>query len=140
MLLKSGFFCDPSYKYKQLPDIKQRDMYDIIRGDTGADFIITGAKLADSAWRRRYFNLTKDWTDVIHPIKDWNKLDVLGYLRTRGIPEPPSSGKNATGIGVDETSVLWLSDNYPDDFKKLCEVFPYAEARVYRRLFYPENT
>lgn len=137
MLLKTGYFCDPSYKYDKLPEIKMRDIYDIVKMETGCKAIVTGAKASDSAWRRRYFNLTRNWSDMIYPIQSWNKLDVLGYLRTRGIPEPPSSGKQATGIGLDETSVLWLSDNYPEDFKKLCEVFPYAEARVQRRNFYP---
>ena len=135
--LKSGMFCDPSYKYDDLPDIKLRDIYDIIKIGTGCPAIITGAKSSDSAWRRRYFHITRTWTDVIYPIQTWNKLDVLGYLRTRGIPVPPSSGKNATGVDLSEDSVFWLHDNYPEDFKKLCEVFPYAEARIHRRTFYP---
>lgn len=36
--------------------------------------------------------------------------------------------------------VLWLHDDYPDDFALLCAHFPYARAVVKRREFYGNET
>jgi hypothetical protein len=74
--------------------------------------------------------------DVVTPIAGFQKVDVLQYLASRRIPVPDSEGSNANGVDLSTPSLLWLHDRHPRDFRRLCEVFPYAEAVVWRRRFY----
>ena len=123
---------------RQIPEIGLRDIYNLAKADTGIPVILHGAKRCDSTWRRRNMQSTEHWTDVYYPIASWNKHDVLSYLSTRGIKPPASESTKAAINGVDlvEASLCWLHEQHPDDFKKLCEVFPYAPAAVWRRRWY----
>lgn len=134
--LREGVYCPSWYTNDALPEWKIRDVYNLASAEAGCKLIATGAKSADGIARKRYFANTKNWDDMLYPIKGWNKLDVLGYLRARGIPLPPSNGAISTGIGMGTKALLWLYDTYPNDFAKLCETFPFAEAVVYRRNWY----
>ncbi len=133
-LLFDGVYCQNSFRNDDLPEWKLMDVYRLAIAETGIPTIATGAKKADSLWRRRQMS---SWCkDLLYPLKDWSKLDVLSYLKLRGLPEPASSGRSATGIDLSTPSLLWLHDTYPNDFRKLCEVFPFAEAVVWRRTYY----
>ena len=136
--LRRGLYCNPKDYAEILPDVKVRDLYNIAKQALDVDIVVTGAKGSDSSWRRRYFHATRTWTDMIYPIKDWNKHDVIGYLNARRIPVPESSGLNASGVSLIPPELLWVYDNHPEDFKKICAFFPYAEAVVWRRVFYGE--
>lgn len=134
-ILDGQFYTYPWDAVWDVPKIKLNDIYRVHMNVTGVPQLATGAKRSDSLWRRR--NMTTGTIDeVFYPIAGWNKFDVLSYLKMRDIPEPPSSGKSATGIDLSVPSVLWLHDTYPDDFGRLCEYFPLAETIVYRRQFY----
>ena len=132
-LLRAGVYCDPAHD--DLPEMKLHDVYGLAMADTGIEVIATGAKRSDNRWRRAFMKWTES-AQVLQPIAGWSKPDVVGYLHVRGIPVPPSSEKSATGVDLSTVSLLWLHDTFPADFRKLCEVFPYAEAVVWRRRFY----
>jgi hypothetical protein len=80
--------------------------------------------------------------EVFCPIAGWTKIDVISYLGKRGIPIPSSSATttcaHASGISLVPHELFWLYDEHPDDFKTLCQYFPYAEAVIWRRKFYGE--
>lgn len=137
--LKYMIYCD-EYKIigsDLLPDIKLKDIYRQVRLDTGINLIATGAKKADSLWRRRYMSAIGNEYKTFNPIEEWNKFDVLAYLKINKIPYPETtSGPKASGIDLSTPSLLWLHDNYPDDFQKLLSYFPYAEAVIKRREYY----
>jgi 3'-phosphoadenosine 5'-phosphosulfate sulfotransferase (PAPS reductase)/FAD synthetase len=134
--IKYGTYCDGHWKNSQaIWEPKINDIHKAVIADTGINLICQGAKEADSMWRRRYFTINK-FEQIIYPLKKWQKIDVLSYLKINNIPLPDSSGKNATGVDLSTPSLLWLYDNYPNDFKKLLQFFPYAEAVVKRREYY----
>ncbi len=132
--LRTGAYCNNHMSLEDL-DWKLSDVWALALAEADCKFLLTGAKASDSMWRRRNMT-TAVRPDVLTPLKTWNKLDVLGYLRARGIPLPDSSGKNATGVDLSTPSVLWLHDQHPADFRRLCEVFPYVESIVWRRKWY----
>jgi len=138
-VLKHGVYCNPWHGHDDVPSFTVNDVYQIAMLDTGIPLVATGAKAADSGWRRRHLT-TAARADVITPIKTWNKLEVLAYLRARGLPIPPSSGRPATGIDFSTPSLCWLYDTYPQDFARLAEVFPYVEAAIWRREWYGIGT
>jgi phosphoadenosine phosphosulfate reductase len=129
-LLRQGFYC--VIPDEPLPKWELRDIYSLAAKDAGVKIVATGAKRADSIWRRRSLG-SWGWDDILYPIIGWNKFDVLAYLAKHKIPLPDSSGRAATGVDLSTQSVLWLHDNYPKDFQKVCEAFPFAEAIVWRR-------
>jgi phosphoadenosine phosphosulfate reductase len=135
--LKNGVYCDEGKNAETLPDWTLRDVYDLARAEAGTKYIVTGAKDADSLWRRRFFNTTKGWTDMVYPIRKWNKMDVLAYCKVRKIPVPKmSTTASATGVDLSTPSLLFLHKNFPDDFERILKWFPYAEAVVKREEIY----
>lgn len=68
------------------------------------------------------------------PIWDWGNAAVHHYLRVRRIPEPvPLRGTQSSGVSLDTQTLTAIRDRYPSDYRKILEVFPYAEAQVRRR-------
>ena len=137
--LREALYSDPSYKLDRLPKLSLYDIFSWVMQDTGIKKILAGNKNSDSVSRRYILKswAQGDYADVlVNPIINWNKYDVLSYLRVHDIPVPPASSGNTTGIGLSEVSLLWLHDTFPKDFAKLLRLFPYAEAVVKRREFY----
>ena len=138
--IRGAVYCDNWYERDELAQWTLGDVYNLARGESRIMLVVSGAKRADSLWRRRNLKATENkgsYRDVLYPVIGWSKADVLAYLKARDIPVPERSAKgNATGIDLSTPSLLWLHDNHPRDFAKLCEVFPYAEAVVWRRRFY----
>ena len=134
-LVKNSVYCASHWSNDSLPEWKLADVYALALLDSGLPQLATGAKRVDSGWRRRFMSTQRE-DQVFYPIAQWHKYDVLAYLKARGIALPPSSGKSATGIDLSTPSLLWLHDTFPDDFRRVCEVFPFAEAVVWRRKFY----
>lgn len=133
--IKTGLHMPPSYKREDIPEIKLRDVYDIMIAKTGIPIIATGARDADSLWRRRNLTVAGAYEDVVYPIRNWNKWDVQAYLMRRNAM-PPGTGRQATGVDLSVHEVIFLHDHYPDDYAKMIKVFPYAEALVRRRDWY----
>lgn len=131
----NGVYTSSFYTYDELPDWNLADVYALAMCDAGINQIATGAKRADSSWRRRFMSSFHPET-VVNPIAGWLKYDVIAYLKAHDIPLPPSSGHSATGIDLSIPSLLWLHKTYPDDFKRLCRVFPFAESVIWREKFY----
>lgn len=134
--LQDGLYCKEGFWNDDLPMLSLREIYDWVILDTGIPQIATGAKASDSMARRRFFKNTESWDDIFYPLKGWNKHDVLAYCRAQRIPLPDAHAGNTTGVDLSTRSLLWLHDSYPDDFKRLCQWFPFAEAVVYRREWY----
>ena len=138
LALQNGDWCDAT-------DLGLEDDYPLkasfkhAQNLTSTQLIATGMKDADGLKRRQFFANIRDggdtfWHDVIHPLKDWRKKDVLDYLKVNKIPIPDSEpGAVTSGVGLDHGSLCWLHDRHPEDFKRLLKWFPYAEAAIKRR-------
>lgn len=134
---KQGIYCNASYKLDNIPDLKPNDIYALARNDTGFWLVATGQKRSDTMWRRR--NLSSETPGVTHPLKDWNKYEVMAYCKLHNLPLPDAAAGNVSGIDLSERTLLWLHDKHPDDFKKFLKIFPFAEVPVYRRLYYGDK-
>ncbi len=83
---------------------------------------------------------TESWDFLLNPIADWNKFDVLGYLKSQGIPIPEArQGKTATGLDLSMASLRHLHDTHPDDFERLSKYFPHAGAVIAHREFFGDD-
>lgn len=133
--IKNGTYCDPSSRYDGLREMKWPEICQLAMSDFGCDLVATGERKADSQFRRRKLTRATD-PRYIYPIRGWYKTDLLGYMRLRKIPVPPAENRYSTGVDFTDISLLWMADTFPADFRKVCEVFPYAEAVVWKRRFY----
>ena len=135
-LLKNGIYCNNHHCFDNLPALSPNDIYSIARYETGINLIATGQKKSDNLFRRRNLLNADNILDLIHPLKDWNKYDVLSYMRIHDILLPQTYKGQVTGADLTTKSLLWLYDTYPKDFRKLTRIFPYARTVVYRRKWY----
>ena len=127
--LRHGVYCLPQ---RELPEVKLPAVLADARKRTGISLIAHGGRSADSLWRRRQMRATAS-KDLVYPVDGWNKADTLGYLKSIGIDAPPSFSWDLTTI-----SVLKLHDQYPEDYQRVLEMFPFAAAIVKRRELYGE--
>lgn len=134
--LKYGVYSPNHISKDKIPnDYHLADIYSLARQDTGLKLVANGIKKADSEFRRKN-TAAFQRKDVYCPLKNWNKLHVLAYLGHHKIPLPKSSGRSATGVDLSVPSLCWVHDNYPDDFEKILQWFPYATAAIARREFF----
>lgn len=134
--LKNRLYCSTHQKIaSKLWEFSLHELYAVIMQDTGIYCIINGAKEADSIWRKtKYFKFyTMD--QVVYPLRKWRKFDVLSYCKIYDI-KLPDKVYTSSGIDLSTPGLLRLHDNFPQDFERLCEYFPYAGAVVKRREWY----
>jgi 3'-phosphoadenosine 5'-phosphosulfate sulfotransferase (PAPS reductase)/FAD synthetase len=132
--LKAGTYCPNHWSLDDLPPWKLRNVYDLVGVEANAKLIANGAKRADSLQRRCYVGTLKN---VLHPIAGWSQLDVLAYMKMRGLPIPRTQQRvRMSGIDLTTPNLIWLHDTYPEDFAKVEAVFPYIGAVVKRRDWY----
>jgi len=105
-----------------------------VMAEFGIPLVATGGRKSDGVWRKRQMSTTA-CDDVIHPIREWSKFDVLSYLGARKIPVPAAGSARGEAGGQDLSTkhLLWLHDTHPEDFADLCRMFPFAGAVVRRR-------
>lgn len=126
----------------RLADIDLSDIYKVAMARTGLRLVATGARKSDGLWRRRWMkNIRRGdkYDDVIFPLSDWLKLDITSYVKANRIeiPELSRTGRqDATGIGLNNETILWLYDRHRGDYELVRRVFPFIEAVPLRRQFY----
>jgi 3'-phosphoadenosine 5'-phosphosulfate sulfotransferase (PAPS reductase)/FAD synthetase len=106
---------------------------------THSALVATGQRSGDYCFRGADAHRNQKRVETLHPILGWNTYDVRGFLKSKDIPLPPSSGRKTTGIDLSTPSILWLHKEYPDDYERICKVFPFVEAIVRREEMYGET-
>lgn len=137
--LRRGVYSKPSYRLDPFRTYALKDVYEAARSKIGIQMILDGQKRGDSMLRRRVIKAeTQGRDDLWHPIAGWTNHDVRAYIARQGLKAPLSlqTGRPSSGIELTEESLLWLHDNWPDDWQKLVAIFPFADAVVWRRRFY----
>jgi phosphoadenosine phosphosulfate reductase len=134
----NGVYCNNTDRVV-LPKYSLTDIYNVARADSDTMAVVTGMKRNDSMMRRQHMKWNEMGANhVWHPLAGWTNHDVRAYCLRHKLESPLSfSGQGASsGIGLDEETFLWLADKYPRDFFRMCEIFPYAEAAIWKRRFY----
>jgi phosphoadenosine phosphosulfate reductase len=117
-------------------DIKLGDVELLVRHKTGIRWIVYGHR-ADESLERRGMLKDVDGCDVerarVYPLRWWKGRDSYAYLRQKRIPVPSMFGgtRNA-GISLAPNVLRYLRDHHPSDYAKVIEMFPFAEAVLFR--------
>lgn len=127
------------YHKKLSKNLRYTDIEAILRSRCNSHWIAGGQRITDSLQRRGMILRHKGvWREFgrCYPIWDWKPRDVLSYLRSQKIPIPGMFGTQVTGTsGValsDTRSLVWIRDNFPQDFEKICRVFPGCRDMIFR--------
>jgi phosphoadenosine phosphosulfate reductase len=125
---------------KPPPKLAQHHIEQFLHQKHGTSWTAYGYRYGDSLARAGMFKSWGGGVDKanahVFPIWSWTADEMRAYLRVRRIPLPPRNpaGKSfGVDLGVD--TLLWMRQHYPRDYRRILEVFPYAEAQLARREF-----
>lgn len=119
---------------KDFPNVSRTDVFKIVAKESKGT-IVTGVKKADSMMMQRMIN--KNRGICIYPLADWDLKDVLTFMKLRKIDIPQLTKKGCRGIGIsDDNDLLFIYENYPDDFERIEEVFPFVRSAVLKYKYF----
>jgi sulfate adenylyltransferase subunit 2 len=130
-ILKSGMFCTMNPKIKLL---RLKDVDAAMRLKHGTNYVFYGMKKADGMNRRIMLNTYENYENQgkVYPLADWSQKDIISYMRQNRLPEPVRYSKKASGgVCFDVDCFLWMRENYPQDLKKVLQVFPASEKILF---------
>lgn len=141
---KDGYYRPITTQSAKIGRITLADIEFKIRQLTGLEWIATGQKKIDSLERTAMLSHCNS-IDVarkrMYPIADWNNAAVFNYLKRNNVPLPPDYAIGGASFGG-RLNAEWLRgirERFPKDYQKILEVFPHAEAIVWRERFQRER-
>jgi phosphoadenosine phosphosulfate reductase len=140
-IFRAASFRHPSQRSRSVKVVKAKDVDCYLRQQTGIQWIATGEKAIDSIERNAQIRRCRGINVQrrrIYPLAFWNHAAVYNYLKFRQVLMPPDYKIKADGSSFGS---LWARDlipireNFPEDYKKILQFFPLAEAQVKRYEF-----
>jgi phosphoadenosine phosphosulfate reductase len=133
-LLKHAVLRPHIWGADKLRQSKAKDVQRALTKRTGIDWFAYGERGADS-YARWFFTHHKDGVrdeqGRLYPIWDWKTADVFAYLKARRIPVPERLGdRKVSGVDLQPASLAHIKARHPGDYRKILEVFPWAEVQV----------
>ena len=128
-----GSFREPD---ESVPVVKIAQIYDYIRGATGATWIAGGERINDSIVRRamlKHSSSIDSERGRLYPLISWTKADVLEYIKLNHLFYPRFNqelGFSFHSLAGKELTVI--KRVYPADYQRILKFFPEAEAGVVR--------
>lgn len=135
--LRSGALRDFNPSFASLPNLKIRDIEMHVAKETGVTWFAYGQKKADSLERRAMLNKANGImleSNRGFPLAEWTNRTVTQYLRDRGIPLSPEYEFLGCSYGgqLDARHLRPIKENFPGDYARIRERFPYVEAELAR--------
>lgn len=138
-IMKYGVLCKHVDGTEKLPLLTQKDIELCLQRKLNVTWFAYGDRASDSFCRRFYTRdndgLRQRGIPKMYPIWNWLDANVYGYMRARKIPVPVRFGVGSevkqSGFSLDRSCLLWVKKNYPDDWVKILEAFPFAGASVF---------
>ena len=123
-----------------LLDYTDADLGEDIRVSGGlpeGTYTANGVRMADSPMRRiaiKTHGAINHNTKTFYPVYDWKKEDMLRELRQSGVKLPIDYQLfGRTFDGLDYRFLKPLKEHFPEDYQRILEWFPLAEAEIFRR-------
>jgi phosphoadenosine phosphosulfate reductase len=129
--LRYGYYCRPDLSVRET---KLVDCYNRARQHFGIEWIAAGETICDSRVRRAMIKSSSS-IDVnrkrFFPVAEWKRQDIRRYIQLNKlrIAEEYQWLKSSFAL-MDGESLKVVRDHYPDDFRRIKEVFPLAEAAI----------
>lgn len=136
-----GVCCYEAYETKIL---KWGDIENMIRVDTGIDWIASGWKKTDSLERRGALstyrlNAINDKSKKFYPLAAWNDKTIYSYLQLNKIQIPFTGKRGQFETTLEYANLKFMKENYLSDYNKILAQFPFAESIIKKRELYVSN-
>jgi 3'-phosphoadenosine 5'-phosphosulfate sulfotransferase (PAPS reductase)/FAD synthetase len=125
------FQADPTF-----PAIKQVDVENKVRLDSGLEWIGYGYKKMDSLHRR---GMMSKWPrgvcmerKIFNPLTDWSHTLVKTYLQANKLRPALYEAYKSPGIDTSPKCMYWLKLYWKIDYRRMIEAFPLAIAQADR--------
>lgn len=134
-----GSFRDPDYT---VPIITINDVYESMRQEFGCYWITGGERKADSIFRNGMVNKSTS-LDVkrgrMYPLAYWKKKDVFDYMKFHKLYWPSFYKELGFSLhSLQGKELSRLKQVYPEDYQRVLQYFPEAEAGVLKYETYGE--
>ncbi|MEG0872969.1 MAG: phosphoadenosine phosphosulfate reductase family protein [Clostridia bacterium] len=117
-----------------IPIITVKETYDYVRELTGIYWIAGGERIDDSIVRRAMIKNSGSIDEKrgrFFPVAYWNKKEVLKYVKHNKLKVSGESEKLGFSFrSLNSKDLIKIKKFYPNDYKKIKEWFPFAEASV----------
>ena len=135
--IKVGFLgCKKNPKQKKYT---LQELTDSIRERFCIEWAFFGFKQSDSLNRRLMLRTYTDEaisekTKKCYPLSTYKNADVLRYIEERHLIKPETYGGERQSSGTDITDIhylLYLRERFPDDLRRLLDMYPMAERTLF---------
>lgn len=134
--IRSGVYRPITRASLKAPVLTSAEWFDWLRAELGAEWIVLGGKAADNVHRNGRLHRcggVDERRREVYPVAFWKDRAVLAFLKMQGIALPPDYRFGAESLRLQSAQGLRaIRDQYPADWRKVLEVFPYAETRILR--------
>ena len=135
-MFRTASFRHGTEKSVNTPQINMKKMDDAARKRFGVEWIASGETECESIQRVamiRECNAINDTRRRFWPIAKWGPTDVMSWLKAQGTLLAPDYKFLGRSFG----SIRWkevepIREHYPDDYEKICDVFPMLRAQAVR--------
>ena len=136
--IRTGFMGMKQDKNQRLHTLSDIDKY--VKEKTGIQWSCYGMKQNDSLNRRLMLRTYEKegiclQTKKIYPLTHWSNKDCINYIKGHDLMQNEltlyGARGQSTGMAVNNLPYLLFSrENYPNDYKRIIEVYPLAESLV----------
>lgn len=120
----------------EVPIVGTADVYNYIRAITGTYWIAGGERIDDSIVRRAMIKNSSSICEKrgrFYPLAEWSKKDVTDYIRKNGLKvSEESSVLGFSFRSLNGKELVKIKEHYPDDYAKINDWFPMADAELMR--------
>jgi phosphoadenosine phosphosulfate reductase len=135
----------PTATAAAVPRLRPPDFDAWIRRRFELHWIAEGVKYSDSIERNAMISRSDCGVEVkrgrVWPVAHWRHAQISSYLAANHVMMPPDYRIRKNFDGARGTSICWLgrldvavaiAEEYPEDFAKICRVFPLIGVQVQR--------
>lgn len=128
-----GSFRPADYSF---PIVSINDIYRYVRLETDIWWIAAGERIDDSIVRRAMMKKSGSIDEQrgrLYPISAWKKREVMQYIKFHNLYLSQDSRKLGFSFrSLSGKELLMMKQTFPDDYKKVLHLYPFAEASVKR--------
>lgn len=129
-----SYMLNDNKKHKKL---KMSDSEKLIKKEYELLYLAFGYRKDESLQRRGMLSNLPYNIDAkykrIYPLADWSKKHVEKYVKSKKLVLPAEYAYGYRDINTFKgSSILYIYNNYPDDYKKIIKMFPDVEGELMR--------
>ena len=122
-------------------EIKQGEYMKWLRSEYNISYIVMGTRRCETLHRSiilKNINGVDERNHYFYPVVDWTQKQVSSYVKMHNLPigEEYKDGFKHDLSTPDHLGLLYIKNQYPEDYEKIISTFPNLEAGVKKLEFF----